>query len=220
MEAFDTTTSYIGTPLNMAPQILFGQSYDNLADIWSLGTIIYEMIVGFAPFTGYSPQNLAKNVREGNYAIPKDIDISLACFEFIDKCLKADPDKRIKHDELIGHAFMQDDTFQDVIKLQASVIGDSPFQTPESVSDLNKLNSYQINVNQSCLFNEEYAKQIQKHYQNLDKIVEEEQQEEVKQDPAPVVKISVIDDIPEIDVDDSVPSDSEAISDPSFLRPS
>ena len=76
---------------------------------------------------------------------------------------------------------MQDDTFQDVIKLQASVIGDSPFQTPESVSDLNKLNSYQINVNQSCLFNEEYAKQIQKHYQNLDKIVEEEQKvEEVK----------------------------------------
>ena len=62
MEDDQMTVSYCGTPLNMAPQVLYGQSYDNAADIWSLGTMVYEMLVGFAPFTGYDTRSLAQNL--------------------------------------------------------------------------------------------------------------------------------------------------------------
>jgi len=36
----------------MAPEILKGRSYDSKVDVWSLGTIFYEMLTGFVPFTG------------------------------------------------------------------------------------------------------------------------------------------------------------------------
>ena len=41
----------LGSPLNMAPEILAGQDYDNKVDIWSVGTVFYEMLFGKPPFT-------------------------------------------------------------------------------------------------------------------------------------------------------------------------
>lgn len=49
----------LGTPLNMAPEVLFHRKYDTKADVWSLGCVFYEMLTGFTPFTGVSKQNLA-----------------------------------------------------------------------------------------------------------------------------------------------------------------
>ena len=42
----------LGTPLIMAPEVLDGNPYDQSADVWSLGCIFYELLVGFCPFTG------------------------------------------------------------------------------------------------------------------------------------------------------------------------
>jgi hypothetical protein len=47
----------------------------------------YEMLVGFAPFTGYSAPNLLQNVKKGDWKIPKNINISLPCLDFLNKCL-------------------------------------------------------------------------------------------------------------------------------------
>ena len=42
----------IGTPLQMAPEVLYGLMYNHKADVWSLGCLFYEMLTGFSPFTG------------------------------------------------------------------------------------------------------------------------------------------------------------------------
>ena len=38
--------THCGTPINMAPEILERSPYTDKADLWSLGTIIYELVVG------------------------------------------------------------------------------------------------------------------------------------------------------------------------------
>lgn len=46
----DVTTTMLGSPIYMAPEVLRGLSYDNRADVWSLGAVMYELLVGRCPF--------------------------------------------------------------------------------------------------------------------------------------------------------------------------
>jgi serine/threonine-protein kinase ULK/ATG1 len=46
----EKNTTYCGTPINMAPEVLNREDYNIKADIWSLGTVTYELMVGHSPF--------------------------------------------------------------------------------------------------------------------------------------------------------------------------
>jgi serine/threonine-protein kinase ULK/ATG1 len=53
----------LGSPLNMAPEVLSGVDYDNKADIWSIGTVFYELLFGKPPFTAGNMIDLLKNIK-------------------------------------------------------------------------------------------------------------------------------------------------------------
>ena len=42
----ETAETILGSPLNMAPEILDHQPYNSKADIWSIGVAFYEMLFG------------------------------------------------------------------------------------------------------------------------------------------------------------------------------
>ena len=44
------TTTMVGSPIYMAPEILKGQDYSVKADIWSIGVVYFEMLFGYCPF--------------------------------------------------------------------------------------------------------------------------------------------------------------------------
>jgi serine/threonine protein kinase len=46
----DTATSFVGTPLYMAPEVLTQQPYSMESDIWSLGSLIYQLCMLELPF--------------------------------------------------------------------------------------------------------------------------------------------------------------------------
>ena len=105
------TFTALGTPHNMEPEILKqistgekNSGYNEKVDIWSLGTLCYEMIVGHSPFMGASMKDLYKNVKAGNYTLPSSLSKEIV--EFIDVMLQQDPNERFGASQLMNHKFL------------------------------------------------------------------------------------------------------------------
>lgn len=47
-----------GSPMYMAPEVIMSLQYDAKADLWSLGTIVFQCLTGKAPFNALTPQGL------------------------------------------------------------------------------------------------------------------------------------------------------------------
>ena len=58
----------------MAPEVLSGQEYDNKADIWSIGTVFYELLFGKPPFTAGNMIDLLKNIKNKPLNFPRNIN--------------------------------------------------------------------------------------------------------------------------------------------------
>jgi serine/threonine protein kinase len=89
-------TKRCGTPFFVAPEILKKKPYDESADMWSLGIIIYLLIGGTMPFVGRTQQELFHAIMEGKYSFPDEYwhNVSPAAKELISNLLQVDPDLR------------------------------------------------------------------------------------------------------------------------------
>jgi serine/threonine protein kinase len=86
----------VGTPAYMSPEQADGRKVDGRSDIFSLGTIVYEMVTGRRPFTGDSLLSvLSKILKEDPTppgqlaaAIPQELEKTIL------RCLRKDPARR------------------------------------------------------------------------------------------------------------------------------
>lgn len=110
--------SIIGNPINMEPHIYeklrrmnndedFG--YDQKADIWSLGTICYEMLVGAPAFESATYPELYKKLKKGLYKIPSDITLSKETISFLNGMMQYDDKSRLDIHQLANHFFIKKD---------------------------------------------------------------------------------------------------------------
>jgi serine/threonine protein kinase len=49
-----------GTPEYLAPEFITGEGHDHSVDLWALGVMIHEMVVGSSPFSDGSSTNMTQ----------------------------------------------------------------------------------------------------------------------------------------------------------------
>ncbi|CCF57294.1 hypothetical protein KAFR_0C03010 [Kazachstania africana CBS 2517] len=107
-----------GSPLYMAPEILNYQKYNAKADLWSVGTVLFEMYCGRPPFKASNHLELYKKIKRSNDVIQfpeliangddKDQE-DLEIRALISKLLTFDPTNRITFDEFFNHKLVTKD---------------------------------------------------------------------------------------------------------------
>jgi serine/threonine-protein kinase len=86
----------MGTPNYISPEQLRGKNIDNRADIFSLGVLIYELVVGKRPFRGENITSLIYSVLNHTPEKPSNVvpQIPLLFDQILHKALDKDPDRR------------------------------------------------------------------------------------------------------------------------------
>ena len=65
-----------GSPLYMAPEVLRGDRYSELADLWSVGAILFDLLCGAPPFQAESPQQLSRMLANNPVVFPAHVVLS------------------------------------------------------------------------------------------------------------------------------------------------
>lgn len=93
----------------MAPEVLTGENTnsDPSIDIFSLGCILYALVVGHLPFEGKKESEIIDNIINGNYSYPKKCKVSLECRDLIDSMLRTSQFKRIHMNSIFYHPWIE-----------------------------------------------------------------------------------------------------------------
>lgn len=66
-ETEDLMTTVLGTPLYQAPEIINGLGFDENADLWSIGVILFQMVTGTLPFTARDREELKQKLKRATF---------------------------------------------------------------------------------------------------------------------------------------------------------
>ena len=105
------TYSTVGTPDYIAPEVFTQKGYGKEVDWWSLGIIMFEMMIGYPPFYSESSTETCKKILDwkNNFEIKSEVNISNEAIDILKKLIN-DPEKRLGRngsDEIKSHPFFK-----------------------------------------------------------------------------------------------------------------
>ena len=113
---------FCGTPSYMAPEIVKKQKYNGInADMWSLGILLYILLIGSYPFIGENERDLYKNIIKGEFNY-KTIKISEEAKFLINSLLQIDPKSRPSCDQVFINSYLIFHFLKILLKLQQIVV--------------------------------------------------------------------------------------------------
>jgi len=133
-----------GTPQYVAPEILTSAKSDGYGiacDVWSLGVILYIMLVGYPPFNDTRPKPVFDQIKEGDFDFDPEFwsAISEDAKDLIRRLLTVAPKKRISVDQALESAWIkkasQDTSKSDATPSTSAVSATSATSTPTTSPD-------------------------------------------------------------------------------------
>lgn len=101
----DALSDKHGCPAYVSPEILTtaagGRYSGRAADCWSLGVLLYTLLVGRYPFHDSDPGALFAKIRRGHFTVPESLSARARCL--IRSLLRRDPRDRLTAEEVLGH---------------------------------------------------------------------------------------------------------------------
>ncbi|XP_067889747.1 serine/threonine-protein kinase LATS2 isoform X1 [Heterodontus francisci] len=114
--------SLVGTPNYIAPEVLLRKGYTQLCDWWSVGVILFEMLVGQPPFLAPTPAETQIKVInwESTLYIPPQVKLSSEATDLITRlcCGASDRVGGNGADEIKAHPFFTSIDFSEDIRRQ------------------------------------------------------------------------------------------------------
>lgn len=94
-----------GTPNYIAPEILLKKGHSYEVDIWSIGCVMYTLLVGTPPFETSSLKDTYSKIRKCDYRMPTTLRKAAA--EMIIAMLQSDPSKRPNIAKLLNFDYLK-----------------------------------------------------------------------------------------------------------------
>jgi serine/threonine protein kinase len=104
-----------GSPAYAAPEIIVGKLYTRMADIWSVGILLYVMVAGRFPFEDSNIQRIFKKIVESEPVWPSELSPPLA--DLLGKLLAKDPDRRISLEGVKAHPWFSQTEYNAMVQL-------------------------------------------------------------------------------------------------------
>ncbi|EGR34699.1 protein kinase domain protein [Ichthyophthirius multifiliis] len=97
----------VGTPLYVSPNIIQGK-YDRQCDNWSLGVILYILLVGYPPFNGDNKNEIFQKIQQVDYSLKGQEwdNITETAKDLVKKFLVIDSKKIISIRETLQHPWI------------------------------------------------------------------------------------------------------------------
>ncbi|KAJ6791231.1 calcium-dependent protein kinase 19 [Iris pallida] len=98
----------VGSPFYIAPEVLAG-GYNEAADVWSAGVILYILLSGMPPFWGNTKSRIFESVRSADLQFLSDPwdGVSESARELVTRMLCRDPAHRLTAKQVLEHSWIK-----------------------------------------------------------------------------------------------------------------
>lgn len=147
-----------GSPLYMAPEIMYKKSYTTKSDLWSLGIIIYEMAFKDVPYKGNNIIELIQNIKTKNLNFPSNNILSNDCIDIITGLLQKNPKNRYEWNDFFKHKWFSKNLIQQKENNLLEISMSEPNFIQEIENNLSNIKSFKYksiceDINNSIEFN-------------------------------------------------------------------
>ncbi len=126
----------VGTPRYMSPEQLFDQDVGPASDVFSLGLIVYEMLVGRPAVQGnHTHEMMAVQLDSDPFRLPEQLDIRPGFRAIVECMLERELPRRYPSAEAVLEALDRLDPPRRSIRMAAAPVPRQPVQADESVAE-------------------------------------------------------------------------------------